>query len=95
MSSESSSCPVCINYAESINVHLIYCVNVFRLAGDQRARRDVRPDSDAEDDDDVQKVEICLLSRTYFTIGNCMLGQTSPDRVSLSPPLSRRCSRLS
>ncbi|XP_010765475.1 pinin-like [Notothenia coriiceps] len=26
-----------------------------RLAGDQRARRDVRHDSDAEDDDDVKK----------------------------------------
>lgn len=29
---------------------------VCRLAGDQRARRDVRNDSDAEDDDDVKKV---------------------------------------
>lgn len=27
-----------------------------RLAGDQRARRDSRHDSDAEDDDDVKKV---------------------------------------
>ncbi|MEQ2165170.1 hypothetical protein GOODEAATRI_014203 [Goodea atripinnis] len=29
---------------------------LLRLAGDQRARRDVRHDSDAEDDDDVKKV---------------------------------------
>lgn len=30
--------------------------HVCRLAGDQRARRDSRHDSDAEDDDDVKKV---------------------------------------
>ncbi|MEQ2215467.1 hypothetical protein XENOCAPTIV_001434, partial [Xenoophorus captivus] len=30
-------------------------INLLRLAGDQRARRDVRHDSDAEDDDDVKK----------------------------------------
>lgn len=29
---------------------------LLRLAGDQRARRDSRHDSDAEDDDDVKKV---------------------------------------
>lgn len=33
-----------------------------RLAGDQRARRDTRHDSDAEDDDDVKKVRIKSLS---------------------------------
>ena len=37
------------------------CVRVRRLAGDQRARRDARHDSDAEDDDDVKKVR-----RMYF-----------------------------
>lgn len=31
-----------------------------RLAGDQRARRDIRHDSDAEDDDDVKKVRMSL-----------------------------------
>lgn len=30
---------------------------MYRLAGDQRARRDARHDSDAEDDDDVKKVK--------------------------------------
>lgn len=36
---------------------LLYCVFLFRrLAGDQRARRDSRHDSDAEDEDDVKKV---------------------------------------
>lgn len=35
---------------------LLLCVRVRRLAGDQRARRDARHDSDAEDDDDVKKV---------------------------------------
>lgn len=34
----------------------IFCLCFFRLAGDQRARRDSRHDSDAEDDDDVKKV---------------------------------------
>lgn len=35
-------------------------MSFFRLAGDQRARRDVRHDSDAEEDDDVRKVrELC------------------------------------
>ena len=34
------------------------CVSTRRLAGDQRARRDARHDSDAEDDDDVKKVRI-------------------------------------
>ena len=34
---------------------LLFCM--CRLAGDQRARRDSRHDSDAEDDDDVKKVQ--------------------------------------
>lgn len=34
----------------------VLCFRVCRLAGDQRARRDTRHDSDAEDDDDVKKV---------------------------------------
>lgn len=34
---------------------------VCRLAGDQRARRDMRNDSDAEDDDDVKKVSERLI----------------------------------
>lgn len=33
------------------------CLCEFRLAGDQRARRDMRHDSDAEDDEDVKKVK--------------------------------------
>lgn len=34
-----------------------HSLSVYRLAGDQRARRDIRNDSDAEDDDDVKKVK--------------------------------------
>lgn len=37
-----------------LSAHVCFC----RLAGDQRARRDVRHDSDAEDDDDVKKVKM-------------------------------------
>lgn len=38
-----------------------------RLAGDQRARRDIRHDSDAEDDDDVKKVRMSF----YCPISVC------------------------
>lgn len=50
---ENSKCYLCI----VCGVHCLYLfMGVFRLAGDQRARRDARHDSDAEDDDDVKKV---------------------------------------
>lgn len=42
----------CLN----LNHFVCVCVCFHRLAGDQRARRDARHDSDAEDDDDVKKV---------------------------------------
>lgn len=45
-----------------LSVHVCFC----RLAGDQRARRDVRPDSDAEDDDDIKKVKIETALKNIF-----------------------------
>lgn len=55
--SQFRKCLICLSF-------LLVC----RLAGDQRARRDVRNDSDAEDDDDVKKV--CLKDSLDFIIRN-------------------------
>lgn len=55
---------------------------LYRLAGDQRARRDSRHDSDAEDDDDVKKVNHCTLN--VFNVFNPSLN--SPLAVLHTQP---------
>lgn len=49
-------------HMQVLSVNVCFC----RLAGDQRARRDVRHDSDAEDDDDVKKVKIETVLKNIF-----------------------------
>lgn len=44
------------SFVRQFNTVVTFDALLFRLAGDQRARRDSRHDSDAEDDDDVKKV---------------------------------------
>lgn len=49
----------------------VLCFHMCRLAGDQRARRDTRHDSDAEDDDDVKKVRVkCLCVALFVFLGH-------------------------
>lgn len=66
---------------------LTQCFLLCRLAGDQRARRDSRHDSDAEEEDDVKKV------RTIHISAHCTSGpNSSPENdhcfsVSMQPAL--------
>lgn len=54
------------NLSKSVKILLVVNVCFCRLAGDQRARRDIRHDSDAEDDDDVKKVKIETVLKNIF-----------------------------
>lgn len=81
---------------ESLLLIRLHCwLFLCRLAGDQRARRDVRHDSDAEDDDDVKKVNYRMkTSRGQFCLhllNGTKLAYFSFDLFFFH---SRRCSRL-